>query len=210
MTTEAPPAPQADTEGAEPEQLLTDAPAETTPPAPTDATTTTEETPPPEKADAETPESAPPSPPDAYSLVLPEGLDASDLPALEAFAREHKMSNEQAQTLVNALPDAYGAQSQRFRTESEAHPEIGGTKLAQAQALANRALDKFLPNDSPEGVALRHGLELSGYGNFAPLVVLLSRIGKAMAEDTPPTGAPSHGGEKTVEQTLYDNTPEDD
>ena len=129
------------------------------------------------------PEGDTPKAPDTYTLTAPDGMDAAELKTFEAFAKERNLSNEQAQTALDSLPDALASQVSRFRADAEKHPEIGGEKLQVAQADALRALDHFLPATEPEGVALRRGLDVSGYGNYAPLVLLLSRIGKAMGED---------------------------
>lgn len=130
-------------------------------------------------ADAQKPEGAP----DAYQLTAPDGMDAEELKTFETFARERKLTNEQAQAALNTLPDALASQVSRFRADAEKHPEIGGEKFEKATADAVKALDHFLPATEPEGAALRRGLNVSGYGNYAPLVLLLSRIGKAMGED---------------------------
>ncbi len=130
---------------------------------------------------------AAPKPPDKYELALPDGgpLDAADLDAFTAVAKEKGWTNEQAQAALTEHAEALVAQAHRFLTETQAHTEIGGDKLAVAQQHARAVLDKFLPADSPEGQVLRSGLDKTGYGNWTPLVLLLARIGKAMAEDSP-------------------------
>jgi len=92
------------------------------------------------------------------------------------------------------MSSSLAAQHVQFRTQLEAHPEIGGAHLEAAQQNAVRALDRFLPATSPEGQQLRTAMNKSGYGDYAPLVVLLSRIGKAMAEDRPIGGGGGAGG----------------
>lgn len=137
--------------------------------------------------------------PEKYELALPQGgvLDATDVEAISAIAKERKWTNEQAQAALQEMHDQQVAQNSRFLSTLNAHPEVGGTKLEAAQLNAQRALDAFLPADSPEGKELRQVMNKSGYGNYAPLVVLLSRIGKAMGEDrglgvqlTPPATQP--------------------
>lgn len=125
-------------------------------------------------------------PPEKYSLTLPDGgpLATEDLPEFETAARAAGLTNEQAQAALKARAGELTAQSERFLTETKAHPEIGGANLEAAQQRARGVLDKFLPADSSEGKALRSALDKTGYGNWAPLVLALSRIGKAMAEDT--------------------------
>jgi hypothetical protein len=151
------------------------------------------------------PDGEKPKAPDTYTLTAPDGMDAEELKAFETFARERGLSNEQAAAALEALPDALASQVSRFRADVEKHPEVGGDKLQAAQANALKALDHFLPADTPEGKALRRGLDVSGYGNYAPLVVLLARIGKAMGEDGgvgSVKAASKTGGEKKDAATL--------
>lgn len=123
--------------------------------------------------------------PERYELVLPQGgpLDQSDVDALAAMAKERKWTNEQAQAALTEMHAQTTAQHTGFLSTLQAHSEVGGAHLEAAQVNATRALDHFLPATSPEGAELRSVMTKSGYGNYAPLVVLLSRIGKAMAED---------------------------
>lgn len=94
-------------------------------------------------------------------------------------------------------------QSTRFRTELERHAEIGGANLETAQVDITRAIDHFLPATSPEGQTLRTALTRTGYGNFAPLALLLARIGRAMKEDRPLSQSPSGGAVKATEDVLF-------
>lgn len=148
-----------------------------------------------------------PSAPDKYELEVPDGFE-NQREDFEAMAKRQDLTNEQAQMVMNALPDQYAAQSTRFLEQTEAHPEIGGEKLEGAQLNARLVLDKFLPADSDEGRALRDGMDLTGYGNWPPLVLLLSRIGAHFAEDSPPNFEPARmgsGAAKDPVKTLYDN-----
>jgi hypothetical protein len=90
-----------------------------------------------------------------------------------------------AQSVLAEMSQSVVDQTTRFRTTLESHPEIGGSKLEAAQLNATRALDRFLPATSPEGQEIRALFTRSGYGNYAPLVLMLARIGQAMQEDRP-------------------------
>ena len=133
--------------------------------------------------------------PDTYELALPaEGpLDANDLAEFATLAKAKGWTNEQAQAALTEHAQSLTAQADRFLTETKSHTEIGGDKLVVAQQQARAALDRFLPAETPEGQALRSGLDKSGYGNWTPLVLLLARIGKAMGEDRP-IGSDASGG----------------
>lgn len=126
-----------------------------------------------------------PTAPDKYELTLPDGglADESDVAAIESIARANNWTNDQAQAALTDHNGALKAQSERFLGDLKKHAEVGGEKLAASQQRASAVLDKFLPATSPEGKALRADLNKSGYGNYAPLVLLLARIGKSMSED---------------------------
>jgi hypothetical protein len=137
-------------------------------------------------------------------------VDASDIETVTGMAKERGWSHEQAQTALNELNANLLAQSQAFRVTLDAHPEIGGTKFAAAQERATRVLDKFLPSTSPEGIEFRLALNKSGYGNYAPLMLLMSRIGAAMGEDRPiggsPTSAATPPAPQSTAELLYPTT----
>jgi hypothetical protein len=134
--------------------------------------------------------------PERYELTIPQGstLDQVDVDAITAIAKENKWSNEAAQAALQRMSEDLSAQSTRFLTELQADTEIGGANLERAQLDAKRALDKFLPANTPEGQTFRTAMNKSGYGNYAPFVKLLSRIGKAMGEDSPGAGGAGAGG----------------
>jgi hypothetical protein len=148
--------------------------------------------------------------PTSYTLTLPDKgvLDQSDLDAVVAMAKSKGWTNEQAQEAANELNANLQAQATAFKSELDQHPEIGGTKFQAAQEHAMRALDRFLPATSLEGAAFRTAMNKSGYGNYAPLMLMLSRIGKAMAEDKPTAGAAttSDAKPKSAVNLLYGKT----
>jgi hypothetical protein len=121
----------------------------------------------------------------ATELALPQGspLDQADVDAIAQMATAKGWTTAQAQSALNDMTASVTAQRQAFRAELDAHPEIGGAHTAQAQEHALRAMDRFLPPTTPEGQQLRTAITKSGYSDYAPLVLLLSRIGKAMSED---------------------------
>jgi len=124
------------------------------------------------------------------------------------MAKAKGWTNEQAQAALTEMSTAIGEQHTRFRTELNAHPEVGGAALEQAQLNATRALDRFLPASTPEGAQLRTAITKSGYGNFAPLVVLLSRIGKAMGEDRSlATDRAAGSGQVDIVELFYGKQP---
>jgi len=143
--------------------------------------------------------------PAAYTLTLPTGgrLDQADVEAIRAVATAKQWTNDEAQAALTEMSTALDEQSTRFRTQLDADTEIGGTNLEQAQAHAMRALDRFLPSTTEEGAAFRLAMTKSGYGNYAPFVKLLARIGKAMSEDSPVIGGPPGGARRSQADVLF-------
>lgn len=135
-------------------------------------------------------------PPDKYSLTKPEGdfIDDADITALEQIAKSNKWTNEEAQAELQAEAEVRKQRRDAFLEAAKKHPEIGGDKLAEAQANATAAMDRFLPADDPDGKVLRTELTKNGFGNWPPLVKLLARIGAAMKEDAGPLVGKGAGG----------------
>ncbi len=126
------------------------------------------------------------------------------------MGRARGWTNEQAQAVLGEMADGLSAQHQAFTTELEAHPEIGGAKLAAVRERATRALDRFLPATTPDGAKLRAVLTKSGYGNFAPFVRLLDAIGASMSEDRPivaPAGGAAPVRKPTAEVMFPSSAP---
>ena len=136
---------------------------------------------------AAAPAATEPAPPVQYELRLPEQgpLDQSDVDLVIAKAKALGWSNDDAQGVLTEMAQSLTEQAAKFRTELDADPEVGGTKLAHAQVAALRVLDRFLPASEPQGARFRSVMNKSGYGNFLPIVTLLARIGQAMGEDQP-------------------------
>jgi len=149
--------------------------------------------------------------PQTYTLTLPQNgvVDDADVATVTEMATARGWTNEQAQAALTELNASLVSQAATFRAELDTDPEIGGTKFAAAQESALRVLDKFLPVTLPEGAAFRQALNKSGYGNYMPLMKLLSRIGKAMSEDKPMPGSPSSGVPEeriSTAEALYGKT----
>lgn len=149
-------------------------------------------------------------PPEKYALTVPEGaeayLDAEDLKAIEKTARAQGWTNDVAQTAIEEHADALAAQSAAFRAITETDKTYGGDNLAETQRLASTVLDKFAPVGDPLGDALRRDLAKTGYGNKLSVLSFLTRIGKAIAEDTPGQTSGLGGSKKkpkTPEELFY-------
>ena len=153
----------------------------------TDAATT--EDPATEKAEGEE-KPAEKAAPEKYEFKAPEGvtLDSELLGEFEGIARELNLSQEDAQKVA----DIGAKLAQKFQTkqaevvqeartewakQTAADKEIGGTKLAENVAVADKALATF---GSPE---LRALLKESGLGNHPEVVRAFVKVGQAISED---------------------------
>jgi hypothetical protein len=165
------PAPAAAAPAAQPAQPASDAkPAEGTPPA-----------------DAKP---ADDKPIEYADFTAPEGvtLNPEAMTELKAFAAERKLSQEDAQKLVDlgaktmqqqqaALTSQIEQAQAQWSEASRTDKEFGGDKLAENVAVAKQALDQF---GSPE---LSKMLKESGLGNHPEIIRAFFRVGKAISED---------------------------
>jgi len=121
-------------------------------------------------------------------LKLPEGLSEADLKQVEEFAKANKLSNEQAQAILerdlqlqNGFKQQLESQIEQTKTEwitqSEQDKEIGGVNFKQNAEVARQALDRFA---TPE---LKELLNKTGLGNHPEMVRVFARFGKAMSDD---------------------------
>jgi hypothetical protein len=153
------------------------------------------------------------SPPKAEEKTVPENYEAFTMPegfkladddneAIVAFAKESKLSQEEAQKVVDMgatfvakmqkqSDEAHTNMIQGWRDEIKADAELGGSKLTETQNRANRALSVY------GSAKLVEELKRSGYNNNPELVRLLARVDKATGEDNVPNGdGGSPGGSK--------------
>lgn len=150
-----------------------------------------------------------PEAPVEYTLTVPEGvtLDEEIGNELKEFAKERKMSPEDAQKLLDLgvkqrLKEAETFQKQRdsWRDAIRTDPEIGGDKLDVSLSLAKKVVDTF---GTPGAQEL---LNNSWMGDHPELVKTFVAIGKAISEDTLVTSAGSISvDEKTIAQRMYPN-----
>lgn len=124
--------------------------------------------------------------PEKYEFALPEGveLDGEVLGEFETHAKELKLTQEQAQPLVNlalkvaekaqaAQSEAWANQRKVWRDEVANDKEIGGKENL---GYAARAIDTFAPE-------LRQVFNDSGWGDNPAFIRAFVRIGKAISED---------------------------
>lgn len=125
-------------------------------------------------------------PPEAYDFKAPEGV-ALDQAAVEAFspiAKDLKLSQAQAQRLVDVYAglqaqqaEAQAAQVKAWAKAVTTDKEIGGSKWAENRAVIARARDQFA---TPELVQL---MEQTGLGSHPEVIKLFVKVGKAISDD---------------------------
>lgn len=122
-----------------------------------------------------------------YDLKIDEGVpvEQATLDAFTAIAKEHNLSPDTAQALVDfqskMVKDqiaAHTAQQGEWLAQMKADPEIGGDKFNDTVATAVKAFNQF------GGPDLKDYLEQTGLGNFPPLVKAFAAIGRAISDDT--------------------------
>ena len=133
--------------------------------------------------------------PEKYELkfAAQSPLDTpEDRETIAAYCKQHKLSNEQAQTYLSLMEERASAltarqiaaresEAEAWRRQVETDKDLGGKNLETTLGHAQRVMDRFAPEGSP----LRTFLNESGFGNHPEVVRLIASIGKAMAEDRP-------------------------
>lgn len=128
--------------------------------------------------------------PVVYDLKLPDGslLDAAHVEKFQAYAKENKFSNEQAQSFlarehaviadfVTGQKANLAKQADIWVGEVKADKEIGGDKFNENVELAKRVVKRY------GSEKLINSLNDTGLGNHPELIRAFAKIGKEMGED---------------------------
>lgn len=129
--------------------------------------------------------------PEEYAdFTLPEGIemDADVLTEFKGFAKEHGISQEAAQKLIDMqsgmeskraeqMQQQAADQAQKWLGDLKADKEFGGDNYDKNVGVALKAVEQFA---TPE---LRTLLTDSGLGNHPEMVKVFHRIGKAISDD---------------------------
>jgi hypothetical protein len=129
-----------------------------------------------------------------------------------AFAKEHKISPDAAQKLLEtrdadakavaaSMQESFNAKVEQWAQDARKDPDLAGkdgSAFDATVATAMRARDKFA---TPAMIKL---LNETGFGNHPEVIKLFNRIGAAMKEDTfIPPGAPPPPPAKDVAELFY-------
>ena len=128
--------------------------------------------------------------PDKYEIKLPDGspLDPAIVQEVETYAKANKLTNEQAQAVLNrdsatvanfikSGQEKLKSDAGKFVTELKADPEIGGENFTRSVEVAKRVVDSFA---TPK---LKQILNETGLGNHPEIVRVFAKIGLNMSED---------------------------
>jgi hypothetical protein len=126
--------------------------------------------------------------PESYAeFTIPTEVDwdESGKTAFADFAKSQNLSQEAAQSLINAMApamqqrqaDAIAQVQTMWADQSKTDKEFGGAQLKDNLVIANKALDQF---GTPELVSL---LKETGLANHPEMVRAFYRAGKAISED---------------------------
>lgn len=153
---------------------------------------------------------APEGAPETYAdFVLPEGvtLDSELLAEFTPVLKELNLSQAQAQKVIDFAPKLISQaveglkaqmieEARSWHDASRADKEIGGAKMAENLAIANKAFVKF---GTPE---LKTFLASRGLNAHPELIRAFVRAGKAISEDTHVAG----GSPAARAKPFYDNS----
>lgn len=148
--------------------------------------------------------------PEKYEFAAPEGvqLDDTTMAQFSEVAKELNLPQEAAQKVLDKMGPVMAQRQAEMLTQlseswseaTKADKELGGDKLQQNLAVANKALNEF---GTPE---LRKLLNESGLANNSEVIRLLYRAGKSISEDkfvSGGVGGPA--GSRTYANALYPN-----
>jgi len=135
-------------------------------------------------------------------------LDPAQLEAFTPVLKELGATQETAQKLVDlhtqALAgfakqqqEAWIKQQETWATEFKADKEFGGQNMEASLVSANAAWGKFA---TKEEIGQIHAF---GLANFPPLVKVLSRVGKLMAEDKFHQGTTTSTDSRSLGEKFY-------
>lgn len=163
-------------------------------------------------ADATAPSEAPgetPSAPVKYEFKYPEGFDTSTLnsermSAYTGILGEGKVSPEHGQKLLDMHLqelntaaekiaqrqwDVFNETQNRWRSEAQADPEIGGDKFATSIRTIMALVDQFGGN-AQERAALLDAFKITGAGNNPSMLRFMHRAAQGLSKEAVPTPAP--------------------
>lgn len=156
------------------------------------------------------------------NITLPEGITI-DEPVMGSFLEimnnAELTAQERVQKLVDLQSEVQRAAAEEpgkvweetqdgWRREAEAHPVIGGNKLAGTLQGVSKLIESY-GGDATEQKALRQVMDFTGAGNNPHVIAFLSRVaGKLVVEGGPVIGSPtSEASGASLAQRMFPNSP---
>ena len=153
--------------------------------------------------------------PERYDLTIPTDSNLGDehIDQVMAFARENKLTNDEAQkilekdnafkaAIIDGQKDELATSRKGWVESAKADSEIGGDKFDESTSLAKRVVDKF---GTP---AFKKAINESGLGDHPELIRLLTRVGKSLKDDDLVLAGAAPTGKKSIEEVFYGNSKE--
>jgi len=151
-----------------------------------------------------------------YALTSPEGFEAGQtvLDDLTAYAKEHGLSNDQAQaqlgrelSMLKQSEEVFVEKYEKMAEDQKAQwledvkndPEIGGEKFGISVSKAKRIIDKYGSDK------LKQQLNESGYGNNPEVIRLFAKVSELDKEDSHENGGRPLTEEQSRAAVLYPN-----
>ncbi len=151
--------------------------------------------------------------PEKYDLKLPENsaLDPSYIEELSAWAKEMKLSNEDAQSIlerdsglaqkgVDALTLKAQEQSQKWAAEAKLDKDIGGAKFEESVNKSHEALRTLFPNTD-----FKEFLDKTGLGNNPAVIKGFVQIWQMLNPNKIYTQTNQPPARPTRESRIYDH-----
>lgn len=146
-------------------------------------------------------------------LVLSEDSKLSEdiLESIKEFAKEANLSSDQAKKILDNqdlllkeyeadLKDSHDKQISDWEMQVRNDPELGRDKFEETLKLTDMVMKKFGDEQ------LLKDLTATGYGNHPGLVRFVTRVGRAMSDDSIKlAGDYTPKREKTIEDIFYGN-----
>lgn len=148
--------------------------------------------------------------PDEYEFSFPDEVEV-DQEAVQTFkewAKDHKLSQKDAQDLVDLNTDLMSKQYEKnqqsysemvsgWADEARSDKEFGGDKFDDNVAVAKKAMEAFGTEE------LSEALDLTGAGNHPEIIRFFYKVGKAIVEDGMVAGTPSKEKESDPAKILF-------
>jgi len=149
--------------------------------------------------------------PEKFELKLPEDsvLDETHVLAVTSLAQEKGLTQDQAQEMLNrdstllkgfkeGQQKLFAEQVKVWAEQVQSDSEIGGASYKDNVHLASQVVTKYGSEQ------FKKDLDATGFGNHPELMRFLTRIGKAIGNDSlVKPGAQAQGKRKSMEEIFY-------